>query len=60
MTFLAALRSDRIDAPCMIDGLINGDRFLAWVQQSLLPRPRGGDIVGPGNWRSGSGLSSGR
>jgi hypothetical protein len=28
MTFLAALRHDRIDAPWLIDGPINGERFL--------------------------------
>jgi hypothetical protein len=26
-TFLAALRNDRIDAPCLFDGSINGERF---------------------------------
>lgn len=40
MTFLAALRHDRIDAPCVIDGPINGVLFLAWVQQFLLPTLR--------------------
>ena len=25
--FLAALRNDRIDAPCLFDGPINGERF---------------------------------
>jgi hypothetical protein len=25
-TFLAALRNDRIDAPCLYDGPINGER----------------------------------
>ena len=25
-TFLAALRNDRIDAPCLFDGPINGER----------------------------------
>jgi len=28
-TFLAALRNDRIEAPCLFDGPINGERFLA-------------------------------
>ena len=28
-TFLAALRKDRIDAPCLFDGPINGERFHA-------------------------------
>nr|MBP8081353.1 hypothetical protein [Arenimonas sp.] len=37
MTFLAALRHDRIAAPCLLDGPINGTSFLAWIQQFLLP-----------------------
>jgi transposase len=45
MTFLAALRHDRIDAPCVIDGPINGALFLAWVQQFLLPTLKTGDVV---------------
>jgi transposase len=45
MTFLAALRHDRIDAPCVIDGPINGALFLAWVQQFLVPTLAPGDIV---------------
>ena len=45
MTFLAALRRDRIDAPCVIDGPINGESFLAYVEQVLLPELRPGDIV---------------
>ena len=35
LTFLAALRHDRIDAPCVIDGPINGESFLAYVEQVL-------------------------
>lgn len=45
MTFLAALRHDRIDAPCMFDGPINGERFLAYVEQFLVPALKPGDIV---------------
>ena len=37
LTFLAALRCDRIDAPCVIDGPINGESFLAYVEQVLVP-----------------------
>ena len=36
-TFLAALRNDRIDAPCLFDGPINGERFHAYVEQFLVP-----------------------
>jgi transposase len=45
LTFLAALRSDRIEAPCVIDGPINGRSFLAYVEQILVPTLRPGDIV---------------
>ena len=45
MTFLAALRHDRIDAPCVLDQPINGDSFIAWVEQILLPTLSPGDIV---------------
>ena len=45
LTFLAALRCDRIEAPCVIDGPINGRIFLAYVEQLLVPTLRPGDIV---------------
>jgi len=45
LTFLAALRCDRIVAPCVIDGPINGQAFLAYVEQGLLPTLSPGDIV---------------
>ena len=45
LTFLAALRCDRIEAPCVIDGPINGLSFLAYVEQVLLPTLSAGDIV---------------
>jgi transposase len=45
MTFLAALRVDRIDAPCVFDGPINGASFLAYVEQILVPALRPGDVV---------------
>jgi transposase len=45
MTFLAALRHDRITAPCVIDGPINGRSFLAYVEQFLVPTLQPGDIV---------------
>jgi putative transposase len=45
MTFLAALRSDRIDAPCVFDGPINGERFRLYVETMLVPTLRAGDIV---------------
>jgi transposase len=45
LTFIAALRSDRIDAPCVIDGPIDGQSFLAWTRQMLVPTLSPGDIV---------------
>jgi transposase len=45
LTFLAALRHDRIDAPCVLDGPINGLSFTAWVEQFLVPTLEPGDIV---------------
>ena len=45
MTFLAALRCDDITAPCVLDGPINGESFLAYVERILAPTPKPGDIV---------------
>jgi transposase len=45
LTFLAALRFDRIEAPCVLDGPINGRSFLAYVEQFLIPTLKRGDIV---------------
>lgn len=45
LTLLAALRLDRIEAPCVIDGPINGETFRAYVEQFLVPLLRPGDIV---------------
>ena len=45
MTFLAALRTGGIAAPCVFDGPINGCLFQAWAEQCLVPTLRPGDIV---------------
>jgi putative transposase len=45
MTFLAALRHDRVDAPWLIDGPIDGQSFLQYVEQVLVPTLKPGDIV---------------
>ncbi len=45
MTFLAALRHDRIDAPWLLDGTINGERFRLYVDKVLTPTLAPGDIV---------------
>ena len=44
-TFLAALRHDGLTAPMVIDGAINGELFLAYVNQILLSTLHEGDIV---------------
>jgi transposase len=44
-TFLAALRHDGLTAPLVVDGAINGELFLAYVQQQLVPTLRTDDIV---------------
>ena len=45
MTFLAALRHDRISAPWIIDGPINGELFTVYVEQVLAPTLAKGEIV---------------
>ena len=45
MTFIAALRCDRIDAPYVLDGPINGLTFTSWVEQCLVPTLATGDVV---------------
>lgn len=44
-TFLAALRHDRVEAPWLLDGPINGTSFRFYVEQVLVPTLRPGDIV---------------
>ena len=44
-TFVCALRTHGLAAPCVLDGPINGASFLAWVEQMLVPELHAGDIV---------------
>ena len=44
-TFVAGLRTNALTAPCVIDGPMNGDAFLAYVEQILVPTLKPGDIV---------------
>jgi transposase len=44
-TFIAGLRQDGLTAPAVFDGAINGDMFLAYVEQTLAPALRQGDLV---------------
>ena len=52
MTFIAALRRDRIEAPWLLDRPINGNRFLAYVEHVLVPSLRHGDVVIADNLQS--------
>ena len=45
MTFLAALRHDRIEAPWLLDGPMNGEKFRLYVDRVLVPTLAPGDIV---------------
>jgi transposase len=45
MTFVAALRHDRIEAPWLIDGPIDGEGFRTYVEKALLPTLKPGDLV---------------
>ena len=45
LTFLAALRHDRIEAPWLLEGPINGERFRIYVEQVLVPTLKPGEIV---------------
>ncbi len=44
-TFIAGLCDDRLLAPAVFDGAINGELFLAYVEQVLAPTLRPGDTV---------------
>ena len=44
-TFIGALRHDRLDAPWVIDGAMNGEMFDRYVQTQLAPTLRAGDVV---------------
>ncbi|WP_281035101.1 IS630 family transposase [Mesorhizobium tamadayense] len=55
LTFLGALRWDRLAAPCVFDGPINGQCFRAYVEQQLITVLKPGDIVimdNPGSHKS--------
>lgn len=44
-TFIAALRPDRLTAPLLLDGAMNGEAFLAYLEQVLGPELQPGDRV---------------
>jgi transposase len=39
------LQCDRVEAPCLFNGPTNGERFLAYVEQFLIPALKPDDIV---------------
>ncbi len=45
ITFLAALRHDRIEAPWLLEGPIDGASFRLYVEKVLVPTLRPGDLV---------------
>ncbi len=51
ITFVAALRHDKMTAPMVIEGAMNGEMFLAYVEQCLVPTLRRNDIVVMDNCR---------
>lgn len=44
-TFVAGLRTSGLTAPLVVDGAMNGEVFLAYVEQTLAPTLSPGDIV---------------
>ena len=44
-TFVAALRRHQLTAPMVVDGPMDGELFLAWIEQFLCPTLQPGDIV---------------
>jgi len=59
LTFIAALRHDRIDAPWVIDGPINGELFLLYIEHILAPTLSPGDVVVLDNLGSHKGKAAG-
>ena len=45
MTFIGALRCDRIEAPWVLDRPVNSRSFLAYVRERLVPTLKPGDVV---------------
>ena len=45
MTFIAALRHDRVEAPWLVDGPINGARFRIYIEKVLVPTLLPSDLV---------------
>jgi transposase len=52
ITFVAALRHNKMTAPTVVDGAMSGEMFLAYVEQCLVPTLRRRDIVVMDNYRA--------
>ena len=52
ITFVAALRHNKMVAPMVIEGAMSGEIFLAYVEQCLVPTLRCNDIVVMDNFRA--------
>ena len=52
ITFVAALRCNAMMAPCVVDGAMNGEMFLAYVEQCLAPTLKRKDVVVMDNLRA--------
>jgi len=52
LTFVAGLRCDEMTAPLVIEGAMNGEIFLSYVEQCLAPALNHGDIVVMDNLRA--------
>ena len=52
ITFVAALRHNKMTAPMVVDGPMTGEMFRAYVEQCLVPTLRRNDIVVMDNYRA--------
>ena len=57
ITFVAALRHNKITAPMVLEGAMTGEMFLAYVKQCLVPTLRRNDIVVMDNCKVHMGLA---
>ena len=57
MTFIAALRHDRIEAPWLLDGPVNAEKFRVYVEEVLTPTLAPDDLVVMDNLGSHKGLA---
>ena len=51
ITFVAALRHNRMTAPMVVEGAMTGEMFLAYIDQCLVPTLKRNDIVVMDNCR---------